>query len=215
MTGNLIIITSPSGGGKGTLIRRALRRDRRIGFSVSFTTRDVRPREVDGKDYSFISQEAFDRLVDEGEFLEYANVHGHCYGTSRSRVDAMIAEGLDVILEIDVQGAAKVLENRPESVSIFIMPPSFEELSRRLRSRGTEDREEFELRLRNSFEEIRRFKEFQYVVVNEEVHKASKQLEAIILGERQRVARQTDAIQGILDNFDGSRAIFPPSAPSR
>jgi guanylate kinase len=208
MTGNLIIITSPSGGGKGTLIAELMKRGVGIGYSISYTTRPMRANEVDGKDYSFIGVDEFERRIANGEFLEHAKVHGNYYGTSRARVEALISEGVDVILEIDVQGAADVLKMLPDAVSIFILPPSFEELERRLRSRNTEDPAQLDLRLRNSFAEVLRYSEFEYVVINDNIADAVRRLEAVILGERQRGTRQTKHIQDILDSFEASKDIL-------
>ncbi len=205
MKGNLIIITSPSGGGKGTLITELMKRGVGIGYSVSYTTREMRAGEANGTDYSFITDEEFEKLIAADEFLEYAKVHGNYYGTSRSRVEALINEGVDVILEIDVQGAADVLAKLPAAVSIFILPPSFEALAQRLRSRNTEKPEQLALRLRNSFDEVKRYSEFEYVVINDSVADAVRRLESIIVGERQRRTRQTDAIKDILDSFDTSK----------
>ncbi len=205
MTGNLIIITSPSGGGKGTLITEVMKRGVGIGYSISYTTRPTRLGEVDGKDYTFISVKEFEKKIAEGEFLEYAQVHDNYYGTSRSRVEALIGEGVDVILEIDVQGAADVLKMIPDAVSIFILPPSYHDLAQRLKSRKTEDPEQLDLRLRNSFDEVKRCVEFEYVVINDNIADAVRRLESIILGERQRRTRQTGAIKDILDSFDASR----------
>lgn len=205
MKGQLIIITSPSGGGKGTLIAELMTLGDRLGYSVSYTTRPKRPGEIDGKDYSFISIEEFERRIGNGEFIEFAKVHGNYYGTSRPRVEAMIAEGVDVILEIDVQGAANVMKAVPGAVSIFILPPSFETLAKRLSSRNTEGPEQLKLRLTNAFDEVARYHEFEYVVINDNVSDAVRRLESIVLGERQRRTRQTDAIQAILDSFDRSK----------
>lgn len=208
MKGNLIIITSPSGGGKGTLITELMKRGVGIGYSVSFTTRPMRPDEIDGRDYSFITVEEFEKRIAENEFLEYARVHGNYYGTSRARVESLIGDGVDVILEIDVQGAADVLAKLPDSVSIFILPPSFEALALRLRSRKTEDPEQLALRLRNSFDEVKRYSEFEYVVINDSIADAVRRLESIIVGERQRQTRQKEAIKDILDSFDASKKSF-------
>lgn len=205
MKGNLIIITSPSGGGKGTLIAELMKRGVGIGYSISYTTRPMRQNEVEGKDYSFISVEEFERRIADNEFLEYATVHGNYYGTSRTRVESQIAEGVDVILEIDVQGAADVLKKLPDAVSIFILPPSFQELEQRLRSRNTEDPEQLAVRLRNSFDEVRRNDEFEYVVINDNIADAVRRLESVILGERQRRTRQAAHIQDILDSFEASK----------
>lgn len=205
MKGNLIIITSPSGGGKGTLIAELMKRGVGIGYSVSYTTRPMRSNESEGKDYSFIDAKEFEDRIANGEFLEYATVHGSYYGTSRSRVESLIAEGVDVILEIDVQGAADVLKKLPEAVSIFILPPSFQELEQRLRARNTENPDQLAVRLRNSFDEVRRYDEFDYVVINDNIADAVRRLESVILGERQRRTRQTPQIQDILDSFEASK----------
>ncbi|MBC7900792.1 MAG: guanylate kinase [Saprospiraceae bacterium] len=202
MTGNLIIISSPSGGGKGTLIKEILASVPDIGYSVSLTTRPQRTGEIDGRDYHFVSRDEFETFRVDGGFLEYAEVHGNFYGTSRSQTEKMTSDGKDVILEIDVQGAQWVLKRQPEAVSIFILPPSFEALTHRLTARATETPEQLSLRLRNSFGEVMQYTEFEYVVINDEVTAASQRLESIILGERQKRVRQTEVIQGILSSFD-------------
>ncbi len=205
MKGNLIIISSPSGGGKGTLIREVLLTVPEIGYSVSYTTRERRLDEIDGRNYHFISVEEFQSRVDAGDFLEYAEVHGNMYGTSLSQVHEITESGRDVILEIDVQGAASVREKVPEAVSIFILPPSFEVLKARLTARGTEDPADLALRLKNSFGEVMQYKNFDYVVVNDLVPAASRSLAAIILAERHRLDRQNDGICDILHSFEVSK----------
>jgi guanylate kinase len=205
MQGNLVIISSPSGGGKGTLIREVLRSLPDIGYSVSLTTRAPRPGEVEGVDYHFVSPQEFQEFADDGNFLEYAEVHGNMYGTSLAVIQRIVSEGRDVILEIDVQGAALVLEKVPHAVSIFIMPPSFEVLRDRLTRRNTEGPTELAVRLRNSLTEINDFERFKYIVINDEVEAASRRLANVILGERQRRDRQMRAIGVILDSFDVSK----------
>lgn len=205
MQGNLVIISSPSGGGKGTLIREVLRTVPDMGYSVSHTTREPRPGEVEGVDYHFVSPAEFEAFATEGGFLEHAEVHGNMYGTSRAVTERILAEGRDVILEIDVQGATLVLEKMPDAVSIFIMPPSFEVLRDRLTRRNTEGPAQLAVRLRNSLTEINEFGRFKYVVVNDDVAAASQRLANVILGERQRRDRQTRAISVILDSFDVSK----------
>ena len=184
------------------MIAELMKRGVGIGYSVSYTTRPRRANEVDGKEYSFISVEEFEQRIANDDFLEYATVHGNYYGTSRARVESLIAEGVDVILEIDVQGAADVLKKLPDAVSIFILPPSFQELEQRLRARNTEDPDQLAVRLRNSFDEVRRYDEFEYVVINDNIADAVRRLESVILGERQRRTRQTGPIRDILDNFE-------------
>jgi guanylate kinase len=199
--GNLIIISSPSGGGKGTLIREVLGLLPDVGYSVSLTTRAPRFGEEDGKHYFFVSRQEFDDAIARDELLEFAEVHGNFYGTSLLQTQRMTEDGRDIILEIDVQGAAEVREKVPDSVSIFILPPSFEVLKARLTSRATEDLEDLALRLRNSFDEVKQYCHFDYVIVNDEISAASRKLGAIILAERQRRDRQTEEVQGILDSF--------------
>ncbi len=174
MKGNLIIISSPSGGGKGTLIKEILQTIPNIGYSVSLTTRPQRPGEVDGEHYNFVSQDEFETFRSEGGFLEWAQVHDNYYGTSRALTEKLISEGKDVILEIDVQGAAWVLTRVPDAVSIFIMPPSFEALTHRLTARATETPEQLSLRLSNSFDEMMEYKNFEYVVVNDDISTAAR-----------------------------------------
>lgn len=205
MNGNLLIISSPSGGGKGTLIREVLRTVPDIGYSVSLTTRKPRPGETDGKDYHFISKTEFERRIDAGLFLEYAEVHGNYYGTSIDAVRAVISSGRDVILEIDVQGASWVCKRVPDAVRIFILPPSFEVLRSRLTARATEGPEDLALRLRNSHQEVLQYELFEYTVVNDVAEDAAGKLRAIIIAERQRRVRQIAAIQDILDSFERSK----------
>lgn len=205
MKGNLIIISSPSGGGKGTLIREVLRTTPAIGYSVSYTTRPRREGETDGVDYFFVARERFDDLIEKQEFLEYAEVHGNLYGTAKSQVNAEISQGRDVILEIDVQGAESIIGDFPEAVSVFILPPSFEILRARLTARNTETEENLRLRLKNSFSEVLHYQKFRYIVVNDDRARAARDLQAVILAERLRRDRQTEAIQDILNSFDISK----------
>jgi guanylate kinase len=202
MKGNLIIISSPSGGGKGTLIKEVLRNVPQIGYSVSYTTRPPRTGETDGQDYYFVGTDEFTDLIETGEFLEYAEVHGNFYGTSIKQILAQIGAGRDVILEIDVQGAESVRAKIPEAISIFILPPSFAVLRARLVARRTEKPEDLAVRLRNSIDEVRKFDRFEYVVVNDEKETAAANLRWVILAERQKRNRQSERIQAILDSFE-------------
>lgn len=205
MKGNLIIISSPSGGGKGTLIREVLDIVPHTGYSVSLTTRSPRYGEENGRHYHFVSVEEFEAHRDRNGFLEYAEVHGNFYGTSLEQTERIANSGDDVILEIDVQGAATVLAKVPDAVSIFILPPSFEVLNARLTARATEDVNDLRLRLSNSADEVKQYDHFHYVVVNDEIASASRKIAAIIMAERQRPHRQNDVIQGILDSFAGAK----------
>lgn len=201
----MFIISSPSGGGKGTLIREVLRTVPNIGYSVSFTTRAIREGEVNGRDYFFVNQAEFERLVEHGDFLEYANVHGNLYGTSRAQIARETAAGRDIILEIDVQGANSVRSLLPQAVSIFILPPSFEVLSERLTRRQTESVTDLVVRLSNARTEVSHYKEFDYIIVNDEVTKATIDLQSIIYAERLKRERQELCVANIIKTFENYR----------
>jgi len=202
MTGSLFIISSPSGGGKGTLIRRVLAELDDIRYSVSYTTRPMRPGETNGVEYNFVTVSEFEFHMAAEDLLEYAIVHGNYYGTSNLQINEAMAEGLDVILEIDVQGARIVKRKRSDAVNIFILPPSFEVLATRLRNRGTESEEQLAVRLQNACEEVKFFSECDYVIVNDDVEQAVTNLKSVIRAERVRRDRQTDAIHDILTTFE-------------
>lgn len=199
--GILFVISSTSGGGKGTLIRRLLEAVPGISYSVSWTTRAPRPGEQDGVSYHFVTEDEFEQMRERGGFLEWAVVHGHFYGTARSVVEQELSEGHDIILEIDVQGAAAVRAALDSVVSIFILPPSFEALRARLTARMTERSEELELRLRNARGEVEQYKDFDYIVLNDEVERAATQLAAIVHAERARRARQERVARRVLATF--------------
>jgi len=209
MKGRLIIISSPSGGGKGTLIKEVLDSVPNLGYSISYTTRAPRFGEEEGRHYHFVSKEAFEEEIRAGVFLEYAEVHGNFYGTSLSHVNRMTDQGKDVILEIDVQGADWVRKRVPDVLGIFILPPSFEVLKARLVARGTEDPADLELRLKNARAEVLEYTKFDYVVINDEIFSAARKLSSVIIGERQRRDRQTEAICDILDSFDVPKHHLP------
>ncbi len=181
--GTLFVVSAPSGAGKTTLVRRVLAADGGIGFSVSFTTRPRRRTETHGKDYFFVDDAEFSRLKAENAFLEYARVFDYWYGTSRSQVDDMLAEGRNAILEIDWQGARQVRENMPESVGIFVLPPSVGILEQRLRTRKTDSDAVIERRLNDARDDISHWHEFDFVVVNDDLDAATDALRAIIGGE--------------------------------
>lgn len=178
--GNLFVLSGPSGAGKGTLVKRVLQRVPDAWVSVSATTRQPRPGEVDGRDYFFLDQPRFDELVSQGGFLEWAHVHGNSYGTLRSRVQDRIDHGSQVILEIDVQGAFQVKKAMPEAHLIFIEPPSLEELERRLRGRGTETEEVICNRMKIAEVELARKMEYDVQVVNDELERATEELVSYI-----------------------------------
>lgn len=201
MRGSLFVISAPSGAGKTTLAESLTKKLQRLVFSVSFTTRASRPGEVSGKDYRFTSEEEFRRKIDAGEFLEWAEVHGSYYGTSRAETEKLLDEGYDVLLDIDVQGAAQVREASIDSVSVLILPPDYETLRTRLLKRGTEDAATLERRLTNAAVEVGRYREFDYVVVNEDRVLASEELVSIFRAERSRTERQEARVRGIVDTF--------------
>jgi guanylate kinase len=199
--GRLVVVSSPSGGGKGTLIRRVLNEVPNLGYSVSYTTRQARLGEVNGRDYFFVTPEIFKRMARAGEFLEWANVHEHLYGTAHAQVERELAEGRDIILEIDVQGAQSVRSLVNDSISVFILPPSFEVLSARLTARGSERPQDLALRLRNARREVLHYREFEYVLINDEADRAARQLAAIIYAERARRERQEHLARRVLATF--------------
>lgn len=182
--GKLFVLSGPSGAGKGTLRKKVFETVEDIRFSISCTTRPPRQGEKDGVDYRFISEEAFLTLLEEDRFLEYAKVHGHYYGTLRDDVERTLSSGIDMVLEIDVQGAFQVREKMPESILVFVSPPSLEELERRLRERGTESGENLRIRLRNARLEMLKSADYDFVIVNDDAERASNELKSIITGFR-------------------------------
>lgn len=179
--GYLFIVSAPSGTGKTTLCRKLVSSIPNLHFSVSFTTRDPRPDEKHDTDYSFISRDAFQLMLDRGEFLEWAEVHGALYGTSKTRVEEHLLEGTDVLLDIDTQGAEQIRKARKEGVFIFILPPSLQILKERLAMRMTDSHEQVEERLKKAVVEIRSYSQYDYVIINDTIEVAFKQLEAIII----------------------------------
>jgi len=184
--GRLIVIAAPSGAGKTTLVHALIERNPDFVFSVSYTTRPKRPNEEHGRDYFFVSEEEFRRLDRQGDFLESARVFDNYYGTSRSRVESELAQGRNVVLEIDWQGARQVRAAMPECRSIFILPPSVEALEQRLRSRRTDSEEVIRRRLRDSLSDLSHWDEFDYVVINDDLERAIDELEGIATGRYRR-----------------------------
>lgn len=199
--GLLLVVSGPSGVGKGTLVKALMDRNSKIKMSVSATTREPRPGEIEGIHYFFKTEEEFKAMVDRGEFLEYIHVFGSkYYGTPRSFVEQHLASGYDVILEIDVQGAMKVKQSFPDAVLMFITAPSMSEIKSRLIGRGTETMEQVEKRFATAFEEIKMIPQYDYVVVNDVVDVAVHHMEAILEAERCRTSRSsyvTEAIEEI------------------
>lgn len=184
MSGILYIVSAPSGAGKTTLVRALLQEDASIRLSVSFTTRAAREGEIDGVSYNFVSRERFDAMRDAGEFLEWAEVHGNCYATSRPWIKSQLAEGQDVLLEIDWQGAEQVRKLFPQAVSIFILPPSFAVLEQRLRGRGTDSAEVIARRLAAARDEMRRVNDFDYAIINNDLQAAMADLRSVVRAAR-------------------------------
>ena len=205
--GTLFVVSSPSGGGKGTIIRHVLEVVENLRYSVSYTTRAPRPGEANGREYFFVNREIFAEMVAAGEFLEWACVHGNLYGTAKNQIIEETAAGADIILEVDVQGAASVRQLLMDSVSIFILPPSYEVLRQRLIARGTDSPEELELRLRNAPEELQQYSAFDYVIINDEIDRAVGQLASIIHAERARCMRQESLVLEVIEKFKSNSII--------
>ena len=202
--GTLFVVSSPSGGGKGTIIRHVLDCVENLSYSVSFTTRAPRPNEIHGREYFFVGRETFDEMVAAGEFLESACVHGNFYGTSKKQILEETGAGADIVLEVDVQGAASVRKLLMDSVSIFILPPSYEVLRQRLIARGTDSPDELQVRLRNAPEELKQYSAFDYVIINDEIERAAGQLASIIYAERARCMRQEGLVREVIQKFQQS-----------
>ncbi len=187
--GMLLIISGPSGTGKGTLVKKLMESDPSISFSCSATTRAPRPGEIDGVHYHFIDDTAYDCLLSEDAFLEHATVHGHRYGTLKREVEEQLASGKNVLLDIDPQGAINVMNHVCDYVSVFILPPSFSALRVRLHTRNTDDPVEIERRLRNARREVLNIGKYHYAVVNDDLELAFSQLQSIVNAEKQRTTR--------------------------
>lgn len=189
MTGILFIVSAPSGAGKTTLVRALLKNDSAVKLSVSYTTRPPREGEADGVAYNFVDLERFEAMRDAGEFLEWAEVHGNCYATSRPWLQTQLANGQDVLLEIDWQGAEQVQAQFNESVSIFILPPSFAVLESRLRGRATDSNDVIERRLAAARDEMRRVTQFDYAIINNDLQEALGDLRVVVRAARLRTVQ--------------------------
>jgi guanylate kinase len=201
--GDLFIVSSPSGGGKTTLIRRLLEvpPGEPLHFSVSHTTRSMRKGEREGREYHFVTAEVFQRMVQCDEFLEHNEVHGHIYGTSNAEVLPRLAAGEDVVLDIDVQGARDIRLAYPDAVAIFIVPSSLAELERRLLARGLDGEESVRKRLINAAKEVQQAEDFQYVIVNDDLDRATLELQSVVRARRLTPARQATRLERIRKEF--------------
>ncbi len=199
--GNLLILSAPSGSGKTSLALRVVPQLKSIRFSVSHTTRGMRGGEENGKEYFFVSEEEFRRMIEENRFLEWAQVYGNYYGTSRDFVERELAGGTDVLLDIDVQGALKVRKLMPDAVMIFVLPPSFQELEKRLRGRGLDDDDVIERRLQIARDEINSYRRYDYVIINRVLEDSVEELKSIINAMRCRVAQRREESEAILESF--------------
>ena len=196
--GLLLVVSGPSGAGKGTICKALLNKNDQLKLSVSATTRKPRNGEVHGVNYFFIEKEEFTKMIENGEFLEYAQIYDNFYGTPKAAIIECLEKGQDVILEIEMQGARQIKEVYPEGVFIFVLPPSLEELKSRIVGRGTETQEEIEKRFSCAFEEINQIVNYDYFIVNEDIEKSVSDVEAIICAEKNKVTRYKN---NIIDKF--------------
>ncbi|MDH2916697.1 MAG: guanylate kinase [Gallionella sp.] len=204
MSGSLFVISAPSGAGKTSLVHALLNINPQIDLSVSYTTRQPRAGEVDGKDYRFVSREQFLSMAQRGEFLESAEVYGNLYGTSQSWITQENAKDRDILLEIDWQGAAQVRKLFPQCVSLFILPPSIEALEQRLKGRGKDDAAVIEKRMAAAREDVSHVSEFDYVIINDNLNEALRELNAVVLSARLRGSRQLARHQQLINQLQTS-----------
>ncbi len=196
--GFLLVVSGPSGCGKGTVCKELFKRNEELIFSVSVTTRKPRNGEINGVNYFFIHEEKFNNMVENHEFLEYAQVHNNYYGTPKKFVLEKIEKGEVVVLEIDVQGALQVKKAYPEAVFIFLLPPSMNELKERIIKRGTETEKDINIRMKNAFKEIEFIDEYDYIVINDKVMDAVEKIETIITAEKLKVKRHKNIMEKII-----------------
>ncbi len=201
--GNLIVISAPSGSGKTSLANRALEEIPQLRFSVSHTTRKPRPGERDQVEYFFVSEQEFEEMIEQDTFLEHARVYGNYYGTSRAFVDEQLSVGYDVLLDLDVQGAAQVKKSYPEAILVFVFPPSLEVLKERLKNRGLDDPSVIDKRLRIAKREIECYADYQYVIMNGEIDESLGELKAIIQVASCRMEKRKELAAEIMKTFPG------------
>ncbi len=199
--GILFVLSAPSGAGKSTLARRLLSEDERVEFSVSYTTRARRDGESDGREYHFVDDATFDRMAVSGEFLEWAPVHGKRYGTGRGATQRALAQGRDLLLDIDVQGARQIRGSGAEAVFVFVMPPDFATLEARLRDRRTESAADLTRRLAVAKTEAEEFERYDYLVINDDLERAVLDFRSVVSAERLRVARRAEEARRVVGTF--------------
>jgi guanylate kinase len=203
--GKVFIVSAPSGAGKSTLVKGLLQLVSNLAFSVSYTTRQPRGQELNGKEYHFVDRTVFEKMIEEDKFVEYAKVFDHYYGTARASLEDILKIGKDILLDIDTVGASQVRKKIPEVVSIFIMPPSYEVLRKRLEHRKQDNPETIQKRLRWAAEkEIFQYENYDYVVINDDFSQAMESMRSIVLAERCRKGRLTHRIQSIIKTFGGT-----------
>lgn len=183
------MISAPSGAGKSTICQRVLKEMHGIAFSISHTTRNPRQGEVNGRDYHFIGKKEFQQMIDADAFIEWAEVHGNLYGTSYAAIESLLQQGMDVLLDVDVQGKRNISRIFPKAVSIFILPPSLAELKNRLESRGTDDETTIALRLRNAVLEMRQISSYDFLIINDDLNTAIEDMKAILRSRRCAASR--------------------------
>jgi guanylate kinase len=202
-TGQLYIVAAPSGGGKTSLVQALVRDIDQLEISVSHTTRDQRPGEIEGKHYYFVSDAAFMKMVKAGEFIEHAIVYDCHYGTSQAQIESRLSQGIDVVLDIDWQGAAQLKNRFSNAVSIFILPPTLAVLKQRLTERGRDQPEVIQARMAKAHEEIQHFAEFDYLIINEDFSKALNELKSIVIASRLKASVQAQRHQQLLSLLIG------------
>jgi guanylate kinase len=197
--GNVFVVSAPSGAGKSTLVQRLVRSVPDLIFSISFTTREPRPGELDGRDYFFIGDDRFDAMIREGGFVEWVQVYGHRYGTGRDWLEGVLATGQDVLLDIETTGALNLKQAIPDARMIFILPPSAASLEQRLRSRGKDSGEQIAIRLQHARHELELYPAYDYLILNDDLELAYRQLEGIVNASRASQARMAPVAQRILE----------------
>jgi len=207
--GNLIIVSGPSGSGKSTLAAAVLESVPQLKFSVSYTTRAPRGKETHGVEYFFVDRGEFESLIRGGKFLEWAEVYGNYYGTSRDFVDGLLGRGEDVLLDIDVQGARIIRQKRKEAVGVFILPPSYKVLRERLRKRSLDDGFVIEQRMKIAREEIGHYRDYEYLIINDDFGRSAEELRSIIKGTRCRIAARIESARAVVATFGGMDAEDP------